>query len=43
MHLLFERIWEYRFFFRDLDEITSRNRKLATRVAELAAARAIMP
>ena len=35
MHLLFERIWEYRFFFRDLDEITSRNRKLAVRVAEL--------
>jgi AcrR family transcriptional regulator len=35
MHLLFERVWEYRFFFRDLDEITSRDRKLAVRVAEL--------
>ena len=35
MHLLFERVWEYRFFFRDLDEITSRDRKLATRVADL--------
>ena len=35
MHLLFERVWEYRFFFRDLDEITSRDRRLATRVADL--------
>jgi AcrR family transcriptional regulator len=35
MHLMFERVWEYRFFFRDLDEITSRDRKLATRVADL--------
>ena len=35
MHLLFERVWEYRFFFRDLDEITSRDRKLAVRVADL--------
>ena len=26
---------EYRFLYRDLDEITSRNRKLATRFAEL--------
>jgi len=35
MHLLFERVFQYRFFFRDLDEITSRDRKLATRVADL--------
>ena len=35
MHLLFERVWDYRFFFRDLDEITSRDRKLALRVAQL--------
>ena len=35
MHLMFERVWEHRFFFRDLDEITSRDRKLATRVADL--------
>jgi len=35
MHLMFERVWEYRFFFRDLDEITSRDRKLAARVADL--------
>ena len=29
LHLLFERMREYRFLYRDLDEITSRNRKLA--------------
>ena len=33
LHLLFERMWEYRFFYRDLDEITSRNRKVAQRFA----------
>jgi len=33
-HLLFERMWEYRFFYRDLDEITSRNRKIAQRFAD---------
>jgi AcrR family transcriptional regulator len=32
-HLLFERMWEYRFFYRDLDEIMSRSRKLALRFA----------
>ena len=35
MHLLFERMWDFRFFFRDLDEITSRDPKLAARVAAL--------
>ena len=35
MHLLFERVWEYRFFYRDLDEITSRNPKLAARFADI--------
>ena len=35
LHLLFERMHEYRFLYRDLDEITSRNRKLALRVADL--------
>ena len=35
LHVLFERMREYRFLYRDLDEITSRNRKLATRFAEL--------
>ncbi len=35
LHALFERMREYRFLYRDLDEITSRNRKLAMRFAEL--------
>jgi AcrR family transcriptional regulator len=35
MHVLFEQMWEYRFFFRDLDEITSRAPQLAARFAEL--------
>ncbi len=35
LHLLFERMRDYRFFYRDLDEITSRNRKLASRFADL--------
>ena len=32
-HLMFERMWEYRFFYRDIDEITSRNRRIAQRFA----------
>ena len=35
LHLLFERMRDYRFLFRDLDEITSRNRKLASRFADV--------
>jgi AcrR family transcriptional regulator len=35
LHLLFERMWAYRFLYRDLDEITSRNRKVALRFAQL--------
>jgi AcrR family transcriptional regulator len=35
LHLLFERMWQYRFLFRDLDEIASRNRRVAARFAEL--------
>lgn len=35
LHLLFERMRDYRFLYRDLDEITSRNRKLAMRFADL--------
>jgi AcrR family transcriptional regulator len=35
LHLLFEGMWEYRFFYRDLDEITSRNRRVAQRFADL--------
>ena len=35
LHLLFERMRDYRFFYRDLDEITSRNHKVALRFANL--------
>jgi len=35
LHLLFEAMWEHRFLFRDLDEILSRNRKLASRFATI--------
>ena len=35
IHLLFERMWEYRFFYRDLDEITSRTPALALRFRAL--------
>jgi len=35
LHFMFERMHDYRFLYRDLDEITSRNRKLALRVADL--------
>ncbi|HYD76757.1 TetR/AcrR family transcriptional regulator [Ramlibacter sp.] len=30
LHTLFERIWEYRFLYRDLNDLLSRNRKLET-------------
>lgn len=33
LHLLFEAMWDHRFLFRDLDEILSRNGKLASRFA----------
>jgi AcrR family transcriptional regulator len=33
LHLLFEAMWDYRFFFRDLDEIMSRSAGLASRFA----------
>lgn len=29
LHLVFEIVWEFRFLYRDLDELTSRNTKLA--------------
>ncbi|HEY1326416.1 MAG TPA: TetR/AcrR family transcriptional regulator [Casimicrobiaceae bacterium] len=35
LHLQFERMGEYRFFYRDLDQITSRNRRIAMRFAGL--------
>ena len=31
LHLLFEAMWEFLFFYRDLDEILSRDRRLASR------------
>ena len=37
LHLLFEAMWDHRFLFRDLDEILSRNRKLASRFALITA------
>lgn len=30
LHLLFESIWRYRFFYRDLNDLLSRNRRLET-------------
>jgi AcrR family transcriptional regulator len=33
LHLLFEAMWDYRFLYRDLDEILSRDRMLASRFA----------
>jgi len=35
LHLLFEQMWAHRFFYRDLIELTSRNRRVALRFAEL--------
>jgi AcrR family transcriptional regulator len=37
LHLLFERMWAYRFFYRDLDDITTRNAQIARRFALLTA------
>jgi AcrR family transcriptional regulator len=35
LHLLFEAMWDYRFLYRDLDEILSRSRKLTTHFASI--------
>jgi AcrR family transcriptional regulator len=35
LHLLFEQMWAYRFLYRDLDELTSRSRKLGVRFGAL--------
>src|SRR5207248_7392128 len=35
LHLLFEAMWDCRFFYRDLDEILSRSRKLTTHFATI--------
>ena len=34
MHTLFERIWEYRFLYRDLNDLLSKNRKLETHIKD---------
>src|SRR3970040_2157749 len=35
LHLVFESIWDYRFLYRDLVEILSRNRRLRMRFARI--------
>ncbi len=35
LHLLFEAMWDYRFVYRDLDEMLSRDRRLHARFARL--------
>src|SRR6266851_9424991 len=35
LHLLFEAMWDYRFFYRDLDENLSRDRRVALRFARV--------
>jgi AcrR family transcriptional regulator len=35
LHLLFEHMWAYRFLYRDLDEIASRNHRIGTRFGVL--------
>jgi AcrR family transcriptional regulator len=35
LHLLFEAMWDYRFVYRDLDEMLSRDRRLQARFARL--------
>jgi AcrR family transcriptional regulator len=39
LHSLFERIWEYRFLYRDLNDLLSKNRLLETRYQALLAAK----
>jgi AcrR family transcriptional regulator len=34
MHSLFELVWQYRFLYRDLNDLLSRNRRLETRVKD---------
>jgi len=35
LHLIFEIVWEYRFLYRDLDELTSRNNRLGSHFARI--------
>jgi AcrR family transcriptional regulator len=37
MHTLFERVWQYRFLYRDLNDLLSRNRRLETQVPAILA------
>lgn len=37
LHLLFEAIWKYRFFYRDLDDLLSRNRLLEVHFKQILA------
>ena len=37
LHLLFEEIWKYRFLYRDLDDLLSRNRLLETHFKQILA------
>lgn len=42
LHLVFETIWEYRFLYRDLVDLLSRNKKLKTHFARLVERKAEM-
>jgi AcrR family transcriptional regulator len=35
LHLVFEIVWQYRFLYRDLDELASRNQKLGSHFARI--------
>ena len=35
LHLVFEQMWAYRFLYRDLDDLASRNRRIGARFGEL--------
>ena len=37
LHLFFELVWKYRFFFRDLNDLLSRNRLVETHMKEIVA------
>jgi len=40
LHLLFEAIWKYRFLYRDINDLISRNRMLEMRIREVMARKA---
>ena len=37
LHLMFELVWRYRFFYRDLNDLLSRNRKLELQFKQILA------